>query len=247
MDPEPSFWPDSIPLVSPRKTLLVLDTPQSTFLRCFVKATPLEPATSAEDVSASAVKIFNDLQTWENVGLKIEWLKVDMPPTHFERSVSPKDGIVRSSCRLGKTTVTRTVLIDGKEDAIFIHLHADQPGALSFRVIPGIADDSELRIENRREMIRLATVNQPESIGIHAWVIPFESDVSNDGRTITVLGEGEALILLTYGTGDDSSKPLAETLTRLGKQHDPGHFPPDPSQIWQGVLAAHLKTAENSP
>ncbi len=43
----------------------------------------------------------------------------------------------------------------------------------------------------------------------HLWVVPFESDVAPDGKSIIVRGEGQALILLSYAPGPDAAKPLA--------------------------------------
>ena len=247
VDSKPLDWPDSIPLVSPAKTLLVLDTPAATFLRGYLKTTALAPASSAKEIRAQATGIFDSLPAQEKVDLKIEWLKGDIPPTHFKRFISPKEGLARSSCRLGAAGITRTALIAKGEDAVFIHLLADQPGALSFRVTLGASGEGEPKIEDRRQLVRPASADQSTSIGVHAWVIPFESDVSNDGRSITVTGEGEALILLAYSTGNDATKTLAGTWTQLGNRYDPGHSPPDPTKIWQGVLASRLKSVENSP
>ena len=155
--------------------------------------------------------------------------------------------MIRSSYRLGGAKITRTVISDEADSAIFIHLITDHPGMLSFRVALSVSDAGQTEIVDRRQLVRPATVSLPNSLGAHVWVLPFESDVAPDGKSIVVRGEGEALVILTFANGSEAGKPLAETLARLGNRHDPGHHPADPSKIWQGVLAGHLKSIENSP
>ncbi len=154
-------------------------------------------------------------------------LRIDFPPgeaaaTGFERFFRAPTGPVRSRYRILKTTLTRTVLV--RENVVFIHLIADQPGALSLRVMLDGA-----RIEDRRQLISPAA---------HVWVLPFESDVATEGQSISVTGEGEALVIWVFGEGEH-----AATLARLGARHDPGHNPPNPAKIWAGVSAS----VENSP
>ena len=72
-------------------------------------------------------------------------------------------------------------------------------------------------------------------------------DVEPDGRSVTVRGEGEALIVWNFSPGKATAAELAGTWARLAARHDPGHTPPDVSKVWHGVLEAHLKSAENSP
>ena len=178
---------------------------------------------------------------------KIEWLFGDSKPVGFKRTFQPLAGIARSTHQIGSTTITRTVIAAEEEDAVFIHLIADQPGALSFRVTFGISGEGEAKIEDRRRFVRPAVADQPDSLGAEVWVLPFESDVATEDDSIAVRGEGEAMILIAYAAARETTLPLAETLARLGKRYDPGHLPPDPSKIWHGVLANHLKSAENSP
>lgn len=154
-------------------------------------------------------------------------LLIDFPPgeapaTGFERFFQAHTGQVCSRYRILRTTLTRTVRV--QENVVFIHLIADQPGALSFRVTLEGA-----RIEDRRQLI---------SPVAHVWVLPFESDVATEGRSISVTGEGEALVIWVFGAGG-----RAATLARLGARHDPGHNPPNPAKIWAGVSAS----GENSP
>jgi hypothetical protein len=247
IDAKPLDWPDALPLPTKQRSALVLDMPSATHLRGFVGPSPRKPGLTEPQIRAQVAGLIETLAAPAKVELKIEWLAGDEQPVDFTRSILPADRVVRSSYRLGGTRITRTVIADEEERAIFIHLIADKPGALSFRVILSVSGEGEPKIEDRRQLVRTAAAAQPASIGVHVWVLPFESDVAPDGDSIIVRGEGEALILLTYATASETTKPLAETLARLGRRHDPDHNPPDPAKIWHGVLANHLKSAENSP
>jgi len=242
IDGKPLDWPDSLPLLTKQRSVLVLDTPMATHLRGFILPSARKSGLTEPQIRTQIAELVETLPTQERVDLKIEWLTGDEQPVDFTRSILPENGVIRSSYRIGGTRVTRTVIADEEESAIFIHLLADKPGALSFRVQLG---GEKPQIEDRRQLVRSA--NAPAGLGVHVWVIPFESDVTPDGDSIIVRGEGEALVLLTYAAASETTPLLAETLARLGKRYDPGHVPPDPSKIWHGVLATHLKSAENSP
>ena len=149
-------------------------------------------------------------------------------------------GLTRSVQRSGSTTITRTVLASEKHGAIFIHFLADMPGALTFRVAHGGPRGVEAHIEDRRQLI---LPPGKSSTGAHIRVLPFESDVTPGAHSITVRGEGEALVIWTYAP----DQTPAETWEKLGDLHDPGHRPPDPAKIWRGVLEDALRAAENSP
>lgn len=241
----PHLWEDSLPLLTARRSLLVLDQPMLTHVRGWVHPSPRKHGLAEPEIRAQVAGIFEALPAQEKVDLRIEWLTDGLKPVDFSRSACG-DGMVRSSCRLGKTTFIRTVLVSEEEDAVFIHLLADQPGALSFRVTFGSSGEGNPEITDRRQFVRAAT-DKPAGIGSHVWVLPFESDVATEGTAIAVRGEGEALILITYAAGKDGEKPLSETLSRFGNRYDPGHNPPDPAKIWRGVLDHHLKSIENSP
>lgn len=243
----PRVWQDSLPLHSPRRTWLVLDTPMATHLRGFLQPSPSVPVVSEKEIRAGVAGLLEKLPARKKVDVNIEWLGGDEKAVDFKRSIQQVDGMSRSSYRLGTTTIKRTVLVPQDQDLTFLHLIADQPGALSFRVSLTVSGEGEPVIEDRRQLIRPAAESQENSIGAHVWVIPFESDVTNDGHSISVQGEGEALILITCAAGSDATKSLAGTWKSLGERHDPGHFPPNPAKIWEGVLASHLKSRENSP
>ena len=237
---EPASWSDALIVANSRRVAFVLDSLAQTQLRGFMLATPLAQAFPEHEIRSQVADFFRILPRPDEVVLNIDWLDRDGAAIGFTRSICSKEAAIRSVHRVGKTTITRTVIAAGGDDAIFIHLIADQPGALSFRVTLSGPPASEARIEDRRQLILPAGAGHP---GAHVWVLPFESDVAREGHFITVRGEGEALIVWNYGIG----KPLDATLSRLGTRYDPGHTPPDPAKIWQGVLGTLDKSAENSP
>jgi len=226
-----------LPVWNTRRAALVSDTPAATHLSGMLLPDPLpRTARTPEKARDGLLEAFKPESSCR---LVIDWLGAD-PVTDFEREWQTGGGQARSTCRIGSTTVTRTVLASTTDDAIFIHLHADQPGALSFRV--RLAGDG-VRREDRRQLL----VTPEKGPACHVWVIPFESDVEPDGQGITVRGEGEAIIVWNFSPDKSGADELARTWTRLAERHDPGHTPPDVSRIWHGVLEKHLKSAENSP
>ena len=176
----------------------------------------------------------------DKVDLKIDWLFEKDTQVDFQQPVSLKDGRIQSTCRIGTTTVTRTLFASPQDNAVFIHFLADKPGALSFRVS---LDAPQVRIEDRRQLISTAE----SGISTRLWVLPFESEVTPEARSITVRGEGEAMIVLDFSREKGAEKSLSQTLTRLGNTYDPGHFPPDPSRIWQGVLGVPARQPPDLP
>ncbi|MBC7980552.1 MAG: hypothetical protein H7Y36_08325 [Armatimonadetes bacterium] len=160
------------------------------------------------------------------VTFRIDWLSGNDLPSRFQ-NLPIKNHSLTSTHLLGKTTLTRTILASQTADAIFIHIRADQPGPVHFTT--RFISEDPVEIHDRRQLILSG-----KKIHAHAWVLPFESDVSDDGKTITLAGEGEALIILNL-TADPETAPVSQTLTRLGKIHDPAHTPPGPHVIWQAL------------
>ncbi len=167
--------------------------------------------------------------------IEIEWLAGVATPARHTLGIRADDGKITSSHRQDRTTIRRTILAGGTDDAIFIHAIADLPGALSLRarLIPPTPQTVE--IVDRRQLV---STGEGE-ISFRAWVLPFESDVEpGENQSIMIRGEGEALIILNLAPSHPTGDWLEETLKRLGERHDPGHWPPNPSLIWQGVLKA---------
>ncbi len=200
------------PLETPRLSVKVENTPEATIL------------TASEKGSETPVT------------LRIDWITGNETPGNFTNRPA-KDNTSTSTYLLGKTTLTRTIFTSQAEDAIFLHVHADQPGPVHFTA--RFVSEDPVKIHDRRQLILSG-----EKVHAHAWIIPFESDVSDDaGSTITLAGEGEALIVLNLTT-DPEKKPISETLALLGRKHDPGHNPPSPHVIWEAVSKETVEIEE---
>ncbi len=192
------------PLATPRLSCEVENTLESTILTATVKG------------DGNPVKF------------RIDWLTGAENPENFKVLPTEADRVTTTH-QLGKTTLTRTILASAESDCVFIHIHADQPGAVHFTA--RFLSEDPVEIRDRRQLVLSGKETRA-----HAWIIPYESDVSDDGQsTITLAGEGEALIILNL-TADPAKHPISDTLTRLGRKHDPGHTPPSPHLIWEGVV-----------
>ncbi|MFM2196905.1 MAG: hypothetical protein RLZZ505_337 [Verrucomicrobiota bacterium] len=161
------------------------------------------------------------------IRFRIDWLSGNETPENFRNHTAMPDRLT-STHRLGKNILTRTILVSESADCILVHIHADQPGAVHFTAC--FDSQNPVKIQDRRQIVLSG-----KQIHAHAWIIPFESDVSDDGKTITLSGEGEALVILNL-TPDPVKTPILSTLSRLGEKYDPSHNPPNPHLIWQGVL-----------
>ncbi|MBK1814177.1 hypothetical protein JIN84_00955 [Luteolibacter yonseiensis] len=235
-------WQDSLPLVTDGRPALVLDTAAEIRLRAYPGPWKEKVPSTEPEIRTQVGGMLGPLSASPCVGLEIGFLSGEKP-TEFTRSILPAEGVIESVCRAGGAKITRTLLTDKETGAIFIHLLADKPGALSFRVSLGIEGAAPPEIRNRREMI-IPPDEKTGRPGAHVRVVPFESDVTPDGSSIIVRGEGEAMILLSHGA---ESASLGTAFERLGNRHDPGHSPSDPIKIWHGVLESRMKSAENSP
>lgn len=235
-------WADSLPQLMEKRSALVLETALQTQLRAYARPGPKNLSFTEPEILAQAGEMLKTLPAEELVDLKIELLSTEKP-TAFSRSIQPAKGVIESICRVGGAKITRSVVWDEESDTIMVHLLADKPGALSFRVNLGAHGANPPKITNRKELIA-PPGDKPNGFGAHVWVIPFESDVTPDGNAIIVRGEGEAVILLSYAAGAPAP---SDALTRLGNRYDPGHNPPDPIKIWRGVLESKMKSVENSP
>ena len=191
------------PLTTARLSCEIENTPTSTILTAKVKA------------SDAPVKF------------RIDWLSGKETPENFKNQPEKGESLT-STHLLGKTTLTRTVLISTESDCIFIHVHADQPGPVHFTA--RFVSKDPVKIHDRRQLILTGKETRA-----HAWIIPYESDITDDGKgTITLAGEGEALLILNL-TPDPTKHPISDTLTRLGEKYDPGHTPASPHLVWEGI------------
>ncbi len=227
-------------------------------IACATFATAQEPAAdrwekaSAVSVEMGGVLFLDSAARTEirgvtpagTVDLKIDWLAENGEMGQFQAPTALKDGRIQSTCRIGTTTITRTLLTGKNDKAVFIHFLADQPGALSFRVSLGTSPPSQVRIEDRRQLIASPAESGPSA---RLWVLPFEAEVKSEGQSIVVRGEGEAMIVLNFSKEKSAEQTLSQTLSNLGTLYNPGHFPPDPTRIWQGVLKARTTATPDLP
>lgn len=199
--------------------------------------------------------------------LWIDWLDGDQPVTDYRRSLDLRDGVAVTSWKRGGAGITQTVLASYPDDLILVHLRADKPGALSFRVrLDRPADQGQptakTTLGERGELILQGKVTQregavtrpiPDMGGVafeaRAWVLPFESEVKPDGAAMVVQGEGEALIVLAAGTDYSDSpsskvdrlKAVAGAMARLAEKYDGRDEHPDFTRIWARALEAQQK------
>lgn len=158
--------------------------------------------------------------------LVLNWLN-DEQVTAYRRSLDRSTGIATTSFVRNGARITESVFLSKAESLLVVHLLADKPGALNFRV--NLLSHAT-RIKDRREL---------DSKGLRVWVLPFESDVETDGDGLVVRGEGEALILIATG----SPQQLDERFSALGMKYDGRDSFPDLTKIWVGLR----KSQHNGP
>lgn len=240
-------WAGALPVTGRREAAFLLDSPAWTLLRGSLRPLPHFQILNPEQFRGQVADFFGPLPNVDAVDLKIQWFFQGMEVCDFTRGVPDGEGRLRSTYRLGDTTVTRTVVGGAVGDAIFLHFLADKPGLLSFRASLSGAPPFKVQVEDRRGLI-LVPVGDPASRPrSEALVLPFEADVTRGDDFIEVRGEGEALIIWTYCAENVPGRRSIEIFSALGRQYDPGHSPPDPSRIWQGILANFPKSTDNSP
>lgn len=159
--------------------------------------------------------------------LVINWLD-EAPPTAYRRSLDRSTGIATISFERNGSRITESVFLSKAESLLVIHLLADKPGALNFRIS---LLRNACRIKDRREL---------DSKGARVWVLPCESDVEADGGGLMVRGEGEALILMAAGGSED----LDRRFRALAIKHDGLNSFPDPSRIWSGLRQSQERPNE---
>ncbi len=222
-------WEAALPISSSTRLTLLLDSPALTRLRGFVTAQPFPGMKTQEETQRKVADFLKATPAPSETALEISWLGEAALSESFTQAISTNGQQARSIGRGKSTTITREVVAIPNESAVCIHLLADKPGALAFRVAMAGAE-----ITQRRQLI----FSKPRSLSAHVWVIPFESEVEPDAHSIRVQGEGEALILWAYDSGNGEGSPISETYSRLAARYAPGPGPADPIRIWQGILAA---------
>jgi len=150
----------------------------------------------------------------------LQWLDGDQEPRNYRRALDLDTGVATATWKRGGSTITCTELASLADDVFLIHLLADMPGALGFRA--GFAEPGTKPTGERGEL----AANKAR-----LWVFPFESEVAPEGKDMVVRGEGEAMIVVSTGTG---------SLAKLAAKYDPGAEHPDASKLWHKALEAHI-------
>ncbi len=158
--------------------------------------------------------------------LVIVWVNEFETPVGFESGRVSDSGLV-STHRLGITTLTRTIHLSEEDGLAFLHVRADQPGAVRFTV--RFQTEAEVEMQGRNGILL-----KGEGLRAQAYVIPFESDVTDDGKgMISLVGEGEALVILDFQ--GEPNAVMSNPFLKLGEKYDAGHVPPSPHIIWEAL------------
>lgn len=161
--------------------------------------------------------------------LRFEWLDAAAPVTAYRRQLDFAHGLAITTFKRGSAGFTWTTFVSRPDDLLVLHLLADKPGFLSFRVRL-TQGDAKPAIEDRRILVL------PQA---RAWVHPMESEVTPGKGEITVNGEGEALILVAATSDPAKLAKLPDRLKALGfggEQH------PDIQAVWTGLLERQKKS-----
>ncbi len=171
--------------------------------------------------------------------LKLEWLHSESPAG--DATWNPGDRTTGHFKR-DRAGITQTWFALAEPRIGVLHLRADKPGALGFRIV---LQGGDAQVSERRRI----TVSTPLPGGrqrvVRAWVLPMESEVTPEERTIRVEGEGEALVLVTTAEApeDELETALEMPLRSLGFG---GAEMPDLSKVWR-MLNERQKEEENPP
>lgn len=209
---------------------LVEDTVSTTMIAACSDKTEQGKTEAARDVAACP-------------RVRIEWLNQMPEPTQFviePPQPQKQQNVITSSHRLGRTGITRTFLVT--DEAMFLHVVADQPGAISFKATLLAPEEGSAVIRDRNEI--LWTGAGDRKARAYVRVVPFESDVEADGGSIVLRGEGECLVVFQFSPSDDAGNPVSDTWKRLCARLDPGAEHADPVKIWHALLGEVTKVPE---
>ena len=95
-----------------------------------------------------------------------DWRKSNLPIEDYERSLSLAEGIAHTSYRYEGVTYTREVLASAPDDVIAIHLKADKPGGLTFKLSLTREQDATMRPVSDNELLmegQIVDVYSPDS------------------------------------------------------------------------------------
>lgn len=196
-----------------------------------------------EHLSLTARGRENPATSWASLGdVSIEWLDADQPLQHYRRCLRWREGVSVTSWQRGGAGITQTAFVSRADNVLVIHLQADKPGALQFRVRLG-SDQVAQPTGERGELLRKSVTASSLPTELRAWVLPFESEVAAEGNAMVVRGEGEAMIVVAAGIGNET-QDVATALARLTRKYDPRDEHPDFTILWKGAWEAHRSASQ---
>lgn len=191
------------------------------------------------DPAASQARWTGITQPHGGVGIVLEWLHPDLPA---DRESWTHGARTEGKFRRDRAGITQIWFVLEKPRVGVLHLRADKPGALGFRIrLAG-----EATVTERRRL----TVTSPSPGGLlratRAWVFPMESEVTPEDHSIRVEGEGEALVLFTMAEAgkEELESALEEPLRELGFG---GAEMPDLSKVWRTLDEAWSRQGARKP
>jgi hypothetical protein len=175
----------------------------------------------------------------EHIGsLWIDFLDGDLATTRYRRSLNLGEGTANAYWRRDGASFTMTTMVSDVDDVIIVHLLANMPGALGFRVrLTGPKGNSDSPVgmpTGNRGELRLVGPD----FTTHAWAVPFESEVAPVKEGMAIRGEGEAMIVIS--TSKDPTKAAA-AFTALAAKYDGRDEHPDFGKLWHSAFEAHQK------
>lgn len=223
--PAPAATPDlAFPLANGRLGTLASGGTSTEVLPLL--ATPKSPAADPARPGARF--------TGESLGeLRFEWLDAAGPVTDYRRRLDPATGIATVTFQRNSAGFTATTFVSRPDDLLVLHLRADKPGFLGFRVRL-THGEAKSAIEDRRVLVL------PQA---RAWIHPMESEVTPGDGEITVRGEGEALILVAATADPAKIAQLPDRVKALGFG---GSEHPDLQAVWTGLLERQKQSAAPS-
>lgn len=177
--------------------------------------------------------------------VQLDWLDAKLAATDYRRALDFQDGTVETRFKRGGAGFIATTFVSDADDLLVIHLRANKPGFLGFRL--KLKQGKRVaRIEDRRVLVLEG--DDGKASEVRAWIYPMESEVSPGDGEITVRGEGEALILIA-ASADPAAIPLLADRMKAHGFGGPEH--PDIFRLWHTLLdrhrSAHRKAMAGKP
>lgn len=133
--------------------------------------------------------------------LRMVWTEHEFPVKDLKLSHDEPSGIAVIEWKRGTTSFRLSAFASDADDFLVIHLLANKPGELGFRVGLEHPETKGAEVDNRREITL-----HGKDFAHRLWVWPMESEVEPAEKTITVRGEGEAILFMATDLDNDLEK-----------------------------------------